>query len=165
MLKVFLIRHAHREITDRSADNGLSEKGRDQAKQLAQYFASRLESQLCHSYLFSSPKRRCQETLQELAAQAKKEIVVLEDLEEQRRDEDSRAFTTRLQTVMNDWSLNFQDKTILACSHGDWIPEALYQLCNIKSDIRKAGWAELHYDAENSWTLQDLAESASQKYQ
>ncbi len=67
--KIILIRHAHRETgADRDRDNGLSEKGQKQAKNVAKFFkeySSKTDTN--PNTLYSSPKLRCQETLAPLS--------------------------------------------------------------------------------------------------
>lgn len=62
-----LIRHAHRDTADRAQDNGLSKKGREQAKRLRKYFEERFPEGEGDLVLVTSPKKRCVETIEPIA--------------------------------------------------------------------------------------------------
>lgn len=161
MKTLILIRHAHRDYSDRTHDNGLSKKGREQAKLLQQFFKKRMQQDFkgIKPVLLSSPKLRCLETLVPIAKSTK--IKVEEDarLIEALSHEDSRAFQDRVRIFLDDWMRSGAALTI-ACSHGDWIPMAFSVLFEMQVDVRKASWTELTYARhrpELSWLVQSLS--------
>src|SRR4051812_31670871 len=121
-----LIRHAHRDTGDRARDNGLSDKGKDQARWLKKYFTSRFE----HPeglWLVSSPKKRCLETLAPISSVGEYEIDVDPDLDEKAASETVEAFEQRIHRFLKEWTQTPQELTIV-CSHGDWLPAAVVHL-------------------------------------
>src|SRR5262245_33981006 len=66
---LILIRHGHRDNSRRELDNGLTEKGQSQAKNIRRFFAERFSGDEIGKglWLVSSPKVRCMETLQPTA--------------------------------------------------------------------------------------------------
>jgi broad specificity phosphatase PhoE len=113
--RIFL-RHAHRELFDRSADNGLSEKGHKQGLKLQEWLeknAPRPKS------LFSSPKRRCLETAQYVAELYQLEIQILPELDEQGPQESDASFLKRVSSFLH--SPHFLPEAVY-CSHGDVLP-------------------------------------------
>ncbi len=115
----YVVRHAHRDTRDRSRDNGLSRKGRDQAARLTERFASLAAAP---RVIRSSPKRRCVETAAPLARLFGVAVLVDVDLDEQRADESARVFRSRIARVL---ALAGRDarggRPVVLVTHGDLI--------------------------------------------
>lgn len=119
MKTLYVIRHCHRDLSDRSLDNGLSSKGWGQARQILDWFQSK--NLPTPPELLSSPKLRCRETLLHLSNHYKVPVRLDPGLEEQRPQEDSSDFGRRVLRWFNAWDKTTQPITLI-CSHGDWIP-------------------------------------------
>jgi len=149
MATVLLI--PHMDAGDRSRWPGdqdlrsLSELGRRQAEAIARALAGvKLDA------LYSSPAARCTQTLQPLADRDGLEIEVVTGLrEQQREDEDERAFEARCLGAINEIIARAGGGTVAACSHGDVIPAAVKGLAGQHSlpppePIRRRGqWYEI----------------------
>jgi broad specificity phosphatase PhoE len=135
---LILIRHAHRDVSDRDADNGLSEKGREQAQAIAEHFSSEL-GKAATPLMLSSAKRRCQETLAPLADALGVEVKVHADLMEQKHFETEAHFTKRIDAFLEEWRTKLPETTIV-CSHGDWLPIAAEKLTGKPVDFKKGDW-------------------------
>ncbi len=132
-MNLVIVRHAHRDTSERRADNGLSEKGRGQARELAEEYRS---GDLPGSKIFwTSPKKRCQETLSPIAEVAGLKIRVIPELDEQRENENTREFLERIEKLLK--SASAQNETIYLCSHGDFIPHAIEILTGKSVDVSK----------------------------
>jgi broad specificity phosphatase PhoE len=142
---LLLVRHAHRDVTDRLLDNGLSARGREQAKALKTHFDSHYASQGGWR-LFSSPRLRCRETVGVLG-----KIEIVRALDEQ-GDESHADFVTRIDAFLS----GIKDARTVACSHGDWIPIAVERLFQMKFDLRKGGIAEIVWDERGNPTLRKV---------
>lgn len=155
-----LIRHAHRETKNgREQDNGLSSKGRRQVRKLFDFYFKRfpeVESPL----LWSSPKRRCIETLLPLANKLEKKLINRKELDEQNAEESSKEFINRMESLLKEIRQSKKELIIL-CSHGDWIPVFLKQVIGIKMTLKKGGWAELDSLNEKQFTLTWLIQDFS----
>ena len=138
--RLVFIRHAHRDTSDRDADNGLSEKGWDQAHALAQEFVSSFKDQ--KPVLLSSARMRCVETLEPIAKLTGVKIKISPLLIEQEHDESFREMAARVETFLEDWKESTAELT-LACSHGDWLPVALDELVDEQIEMKKGAWAEV----------------------
>ncbi len=139
-----LIRHAHRDNTIRSRDNGLSEKGKEQAKWVKKYFFERFDD-ADSIWLVSSPKKRCLETIAPIADQAGLEIDINPDLAEQSDSETAQKFQDRVNRFLREWTQMPQPLTVVS-SHGDWLPVAVFHLLGCQCDFRKGGWLEIEWD-------------------
>lgn len=141
---LILIRHAHRDNTQRELDNALSEKGREQAKLIKRFFTERFSKDELGKglWLVSSPKIRCVETLQPIAKVMERQVDVHPGLDEASARESIKAFETRIQSFLHEWQESKIPMTIL-CSHGDWLPTAVGQLMGIQQDFKKGAWLEL----------------------
>lgn len=143
---LILVRHAHRETgLGRERDNGLSEKGREQAELLQDLFKKAHPGQTAR--LVSSPKKRCLETLAPLARMLRVEVE--EDPTLLESGETPGSLESRADRFFADWVGRTEPITI-ACSHGDWIPEFLERYATVQTDVKKGSWAELEYDASKS---------------
>jgi len=145
---LILIRHAHRDTEDPSADNGLSKKGIAQVEILADYFHRYFEKEFegMRPRFLSSPKKRCRETLGPLAAREKVEMKVDARLSECTPTEGSRGFLSRIREFAEDWRQGGRELTVI-CSHGDWIPELVAELANARISLKKAGFVEIRESA------------------
>lgn len=136
-----LIRHAHRDTEDRAADNGLSEKGRRQCQDLVDELDSARPRRKPKRVL-SSPKVRCRETAEYIAAWAGVEVEIDERLDEQTPHEGSKAFQRRVEDF---FEKSRRDSEIAYVSHGDWLPLMGQLAGKGRLDVHKAGyfWLEL----------------------
>jgi broad specificity phosphatase PhoE len=114
--RIFL-RHAHRDLFDRSQDNGLSEKGRKQGRRIQEWMTEHSPNP---EHVFSSPKLRCLETAQYVADLYELEVVVLPELDEQLPHETDAAFRKRVADFLN--SEKCPPRSVF-CTHGDVLPE------------------------------------------
>ena len=146
MKTLVLIRHAHRDNSVRSRDNGLSEKGREQARWLKKYFFRRFEG---HEgvWLASSPKARCIQTLEPISKEGGFEVDLNPDLEEQGASESLTKFEARIHHFLEEWSHAPQPVTLVS-SHGDWLPLAAHHLLGAEFDFKKGAWLELEWDGK-----------------
>ncbi len=137
-----LIRHGHRDNSRRELNNGLDEKGREQAKALRRFFLSRFQGEDLKNglWLVSSPKLRCVETLQPLAKAVEKKIDIHPDLDE------GANLANRVGRFLDEWKKSPMVLTVL-CSHGDWIPQAAEELLGAAVDPKKGSWLELESNA------------------
>lgn len=149
MRQIFLVRHAHRETDDgRMKDNGLSEKGKDQAKAVAKFVleASKGEDFL----LLSSPKKRCIETLEPLGKKLGRDVNVEINLDE------GGNLEKKVQDFFNDWKKTESECTVI-CSHGDWLPVAIEQILRVFVDFKKGAVCELRYE-DKKFTLHQVVQ-------
>jgi broad specificity phosphatase PhoE len=136
MQKTLLItRHAHRDVTDRSLDNGVSSKGMKQIEELKNYFFKHYSPK--NPQILSSPRLRCQETI---AAIGKFETSDL--LDERGPHEIEEEFYARIDQFI-EWWKNKAHPFLIICSHGDWIPLFFFKVLNNPLELKKAGLAEL----------------------
>jgi broad specificity phosphatase PhoE len=135
-----LVRHAHRDTSDRDQDNGLSDKGFEQSEKILEYFKERFTK--TDPILLSSKKCRCVETLEPISKKIKTPIKISPLLMEQEGTETEKEFRKRVETFCNNWKEGKSELTIV-CSHGDWIPLALHYLVDVYTDLKKGGWAEI----------------------
>jgi len=140
MKTLYLIRHAHRDLSDRTLDNGLSLKGVAQAKKIAEWFSSHKIH--LPPELISSPKLRCKETLTPLSISSRLPIAIDPDTEEQREHEDSAQFGRRVLHWFENWEQNTAPIT-LVCSHGDWIPLIISLACGQRVEVSKGSITQI----------------------
>lgn len=119
------MRHAHRDTSEREADNGLSEKGHKQALLLGKHWEKLLQGK--SFVLLSSPKKRCQETLAPLAEALSSSVKICPELDEQSSSEGEVKFNKRIREFLSSWDHSDSEShaTTVACSHGDWLPQAI----------------------------------------
>jgi broad specificity phosphatase PhoE len=167
-----LIRHAHRDVEDRSRDNGLSPRGREQVQALLSYFKRSSKAPRVEKGVFdpergertawiSSPKKRCLETLSPLALIEGVRPTTIDLLLERGEDEELQHFHHRVREFC-DWWLQEGPELTFACSHGDWIPACVEQLTGGKVQVSKGSWCELVISAETGepalrWLIQRFA--------
>lgn len=134
---ILVVRHAHRDTSDgRSLDNGLSERGIEQAHELRERFGAPWKSKK-GVVVLSSPKARCVETVGPLAEELGVTVKIDDRLDEQ--DESEGAFRKRIDKLA-EWLINEGPDAVIACSHGDLIPPLLLRLIGEELDLRKGAW-------------------------
>jgi broad specificity phosphatase PhoE len=114
--RIFL-RHAHRELFDRSQDNGLSEKGHRQGRKIQEWMKQHAPKP---EHIFSSPKLRCIETAEYVAELYGLKVQVVPELDEQHPNESDAAFRKRVAEFLN--SEKCPPRSVF-CTHGDVLPE------------------------------------------
>src|SRR3989338_5726245 len=114
---LILVRHAHRDTSQgREKDNGLSYKGKMQSERLKKYIYPLCKNSTVQ--LFSSPKKRCVETLNPLTKQLHKKIYLTPLLLEKNESETLKYFFGRIQKFFQIFRKNKAEITI-ACTHVD----------------------------------------------
>jgi broad specificity phosphatase PhoE len=151
--KLIIVRHAHRnKLKGGEADNGLSAKGKKQAKALEKLY-SRVFGRK-KAILFSSPKVRCMETLQPITKKIKVSLETIDSLNEAPTDAELKE---KIRSFHSLWQKSDAPLTVI-CSHGDWIPLYLKQMLGVEIDLDKGGWIELELSQEKltlRWIIQD----------
>ncbi len=144
-ITLLLVRHAHRDTSKgRELDNGLSEKGKLQRDKLEKYISSHFKSK--KPSLFSSPSKRCVQTLEKIAKATKTEIKTDLNLTECTQEESITQFKSRIKEILQQL-LKSNAPLIVVCSHGDWIPFATKILCGTEIGLSKGGLIE--FEANN----------------
>ncbi len=141
---LLLVRHAHRDTSDRDADNGLSEKGLTQAAALTEHYRRHYLKQASEQGVVvrSSLKRRCQETVGGIARLHRQPLEIDPLLIEQLPPENDARFLTRLADFERWWRTSAPVWTV-ASSHGDWIPLFMDRLLGRSIDLKKGALAEI----------------------
>lgn len=140
-----LVRHAHRDIRPSDFNNGLSERGMEQAARLARHFQERFGA--TQAIVLSSPKLRCLQTAQAIADASGTELEIDERLDEQRAGETPSQFQKRIKDFVKAWKAK-PPKLMVACSHADWLPLAFGEILGRRLDLEKGGWAEIAIDGD-----------------
>lgn len=143
---LIIVRHAHRDTSDRHLDNGLSPKGQEQAQRVAEYLTTLVTSldTLKSLKIETSPRLRCQETLAPLCKKLNREAIINPLLDERSSSEGNYQLETRIKAFVESWKRDTTKTTIIS-SHGDWIPYAVPLLTSEALDLNKAGIAEIHW--------------------
>lgn len=141
-----LCRHAHRDNSLRELDNGLDEKGKDQAKNIKRFLSDRYSPEDFETGLWfvSSPKARCLETLLPVAKEFDRSVDAHPDLDEANAKESVVALEERVRRFLKEWSTSKVGFTVV-CSHGDWLPLATMQLFGLHHEFKKGSWMELEW--------------------
>ncbi len=148
---LILVRHAHRSLKNRAADNGLSKKGREQRKYLTRSLAALLPRK-AKILLISSPKKRCVETLEKFAKTRRKKIQIENRLNEGSPRARTAALLKELKTA--------QTELVLACTHGDILPVMLKDLGCPEIEISKGSFVILKKTKSSPFKLQWLVKPA-----
>ncbi len=151
MKTLIVTRHAHRDVIDRHADNGLNDRGQKQAIALTDFFLKTYPGQV--DVVLSSPRVRCQETLSPLAERLGIPIHVTPMLDEggaQRED-----ITSRVSQFM-EWMNNESPDFTVICSHGDWIPLFFFKAIGYEIELKKSGLLEVSW-SKNSKKIVGIA--------
>ncbi len=135
---LILVRHAHRETTLAQLDNGLSEKGLSQVESLKAYFKKRWVDEGLSGFRFlSSPKKRCLETIQPIAETVNQTVDTDPLLLEHGAGERYSDLSNRIENFLKDFFAHGQ--SVVACTHGDWIPEFARIVEGNAIHLRKSG--------------------------
>lgn len=147
-----LCRHAHRDNSRRELDNGLDDKGRDQAKNIRRFMSERFSANDFKDGLWfvSSPKVRCLETLAPSAKDFERPVDTHPDVDEAHAKESVMALEERVRRFLKEWSTSKVGFTVV-CSHGDWLPLATMQLLGIHHEFKKGSWMELEWLAGRAY--------------
>jgi broad specificity phosphatase PhoE len=141
--RLIIVRHAHRDVSDRADDNGLSPKGWRQAHEFAVWFKSTYSG--IAPFIATSPKLRCQETVDPL-----KDLCIARiepGLDEQHPQESHEQFVERIQRTLAQLRLAGVAKPpVVVCSHGDWIPVATEIGWAKTINLGKGQWIELDWN-------------------
>lgn len=144
-----LVRHAHRDTdSGREKDNGLSSKGRDQAKEFRDAMLGMALEQ--PALFLSSPKKRCVETLEPFAKKLTATVEIDKLLDEQSHGESYGALERRIELFIA-WVQKSETPLIVACSHGDWIPLFVEKAARLARDFRKGEWAIFEVAEKGPW--------------
>ena len=144
--RLILIRHAHRDTDQPSLDNGLSEKGKKQLKQVVKFAQSR---ELEGAIYLSSPKKRCLETITPIATELGAKVKIEPGLGE-------GGSAAQLDAFIDQWKYAGAEVTV-ACSHGDVIPSLVEKLTGGVIALKKAAWCEVELagrDCYLTWLVQ-----------
>lgn len=133
---LILIRHAHRDTSWPPTDNGLSDKGHEQLKHLRSYFKKRWEKGELFDF-WSSPKKRCIETLEAVASVFGEKVQVEPLLDEQGGGESQKDLQFRVRAFLEKFSK--EKNTWVCCTHGDWVPEFMGFLGEGPMTLKKSG--------------------------
>ena len=141
-----LCRHGHRDNSKRELDNGLTDKGREQAKSIKRFFGDRFSADDLKRgvWFVSSPKLRCIETLQPTAKGLERSVDAHPDLDEQNSREGLPGLENRVKRFLSEWSASKVGITVVS-SHGDWLPLATHMLLGIEQDFKKGAWLEIEW--------------------
>lgn len=132
-LVIVFVRHAHRDTSERSSDNGLSEKGHKQVTELVKTYEN---GDLPEGATFwTSPKLRCKETLGPIAKAAGQQTRIEAMLDEQHGDETHEKFRKRIRDLIA--KAEKAPSPVYLCSHGDFIPEAISVMAGVHKDLSK----------------------------
>ncbi|MBI4357104.1 MAG: histidine phosphatase family protein [Gammaproteobacteria bacterium] len=137
---LIIIRHAHRfkkPLVD--VDNGLSPKGKKQSRFISK-FLSKLHCEE-ETHLYSSPKKRCIETLTPFAKKKKLSIQNLRSLNE------DFLLHTSIADFMEWWRKESETaKVTIVCTHLNWIESFFSENFSLPFELKKGGVAILFGD-------------------
>jgi len=139
-----LIRHAHRDTSDRDADDGLSDKGRAQALALAAHYRTHYfeTAEKLGVTIRSSRRKRCVETVEPIARLHGRKVETFLPLLEQESGETELVFVERVLEFVRWWKEDAPN-FVVACSHGDWLPLVTEKLIGRPMDFKKGALAEI----------------------
>ncbi len=143
-MKIYLFRHAEK-ASHFHPNPSLSERGHGQAeKLLSKVRNSELPKPTA---LLASPMKRAQQSLTPLSTHMALPLVTDHLLNERQTHENSAAFLKRIHEFWQKASLH--DGVIYACTHSDWIDEALPLIPSEKDLVRAVlqPWMPLQYVA------------------
>ena len=135
--KLILFRHAHRSKRwGREADNGLSAKGRAQAREAAHWLKKILPDAPLH--IETSPALRCVESVEILSKSLRggiqKSTLLLSE-----EKTSKRLLKTRVRKFCTWWRRTKAD-VVIACSHGDWLAQCAEELLGHKIELKKGAF-------------------------
>ena len=149
MREFVLVRHAHRHVIDPMGDNGLSEKGRLQSLKVKDYLMKHFVSKSLKDrkplLLHSSPRLRCRYTLEPFAEEIGRPVEINNLLDEAARQR--MPMDQRIKKFIR-WLTRDTHENVIACSHGDWIPEFFRHVLDREESLKKSGLCrfEVHGD-------------------
>lgn len=149
-----IVRHAHRsKALGANTDNGISAKGKKQVRELTRFFKKRFGK--TPAVVYSSPKKRCQQTISPIAKLAKTKVGILDCLDEADHGPSLKSKISEFEAIRRE----SRAELIVICSHGDWIPAYLEAKLGIPLELAKGGWAELEFygdAARLKWLVQEF---------
>lgn len=120
-MKIYVFRHAQKAM-DFSGDPDLTTEGHAQASRLLDKV---LKEELPRpTELWVSPKKRTHSTFRPLAQHLGLQLIVQEDLLEQKSDESLSEFRLRVTRTL-EAAATRKDSVVFLCSHYDWVVEAM----------------------------------------
>jgi broad specificity phosphatase PhoE len=127
-MKLILLRHGDRDSG--FGDVPLSSEGEAQALRLA------MDPHLSAvDAIFSSPRQRTQQTVAPLSENLNKSVSVEPDLDQRKSIESPGEFSRRVLSFIENLPKKYANKTILLCSHSDWLQTAVLQLPTDSTDM------------------------------
>jgi broad specificity phosphatase PhoE len=151
---LIILRHAHRNKSEGlDEDNGLSKKGQGQAKKIKKHFLKIFrDEKKTKPKFFSSPKKRCLETIQGIAESQKTEVSLSPNLDE------GGNIAGKVAALMKSFESE-KAPVIVLCSHGDVIPFLTQKLIGLAIPLDKGGWIQLKQidgEFELEWLYQNF---------
>ena len=138
---LYIVRHGHRDKSaGKEADNGLDETGRTQAIEIKRQLEAELRGKTVS--FVSSPAKRCIETLKPLAESLSQPIDIVAILHDQQDGETAREFLERVNDFVGLWDECHSD-AMVACTHGDVIPELTYVIADARATVAKGGYTKI----------------------
>ncbi len=128
-----IIRHAHRDTSDKSADNGLSPKGQKQALKIKKYFKKNYPK--TSLVIMTSPKKRCVETIESLLKDDLKPTI-------SKLLDEGEPLQSKVDQFIKWWKTKAPSVTVI-CSHGDWIPVCIKTLTGKDVGLKKGELLEI----------------------
>ena len=120
-MKIYILRHGDRGMG--YGDMPLSQTGQQQALDIAQNATFQDVS-----LILCSPKIRTQQTVQPLHEHLGIPLQIAADLDQRRSIETEAEFAGRVLRFFDECLETHQEKTLLLCSHSDWLQTALMNL-------------------------------------
>lgn len=120
-MKIYILRHGQRSAG--YGDVALSNEGHQQALELA-------KNPSLHDVdlVFSSPKVRTQQTVSPLCEQLQKALQIAAELDQRKSIETEQEFVQRVLSYLDECVERHRGKTLLLCSHSDWLQAAIMNL-------------------------------------
>jgi broad specificity phosphatase PhoE len=143
-MKFVLFRHAQKGITP-FEDPELSLKGFEQSGNLVDLIKNK--SLPVPTFLFISPRRRTSQTFYPISKHHSLTPQISDLLDQRKNEESSLQFRQRVHFFLNDLETREADEVIFACTHYDWLEEAM-TLINCDRDLNTfefSHWAPTQY--------------------
>lgn len=121
-MKLILLRHGDR--SPGFSDVPLSEKGHQQARELAQK-----KELLSATKVISSPKRRALQTIEPLVKTLGTSAEITGDLDQMKPIESPTDFVRRIESFLSQLPRASKDSYLL-CSHSDWLQQAVLSMAS-----------------------------------
>lgn len=120
-MKIYILRHGERSAG--YGDVALSAEGHQQALELSQN-----PSLKDVDLVFSSPKIRTQQTVSPLCENLQKALQIAQELDQRKSIETEQEFVQRVLLYLDHCVEVHSGKTLLLCSHSDWLQAAIMNL-------------------------------------